>query len=232
MRIIGGRDYYDSVLQFGRDEKVVLIRPKDLRIDNEKVEKRYGLTVDTQSFDPYSLSNGSPIRRMRPITVVFCGNVYRELRLEIEGHRTDPYHGYTHRQTTVWSDSELEDVARKYKTEPPRRQRRYREAQKPYFGAEKVSEATMAKLIDDKISIMVSELDWYVQTPHWRVNPDILKDVEFYRVMPPFIAHQELSMWVGGVLGAPQNPMVAISDEDRIAKHGFDEWSFRKPPSR
>jgi len=54
-----------------------------------------------------------------------------------------------------------------------------------------------------------------------------LADIEFYRVMPTWQAFQELSMFLGNI-AAPNNPMVVISDQSMIAKHGFDKWSFRK----
>lgn len=58
-------------------------------------------------------------------------------------------------------------------------------------------------------------------------NPS-LKDMEFYRVTDPFTAFQELSMYISGVMGGRSPRMVEISNDDRIAKHGFDKWSFRK----
>ena len=64
---------------------------------------------------------------------------------------------------------------------------------------------------------------------HWRVNDDTLKDVDFVKVMDPVRAFQEISMWIGGVLPRPGPPMVQITDpEVRLAKRGFDRWSFRK----
>jgi len=55
-----------------------------------------------------------------------------------------------------------------------------------------------------------------------------LKDVEFYKVYDAFTAFQELSMFVGGVMGGKVPKTVEISDSDRIAMHGYDKWSFRK----
>jgi hypothetical protein len=46
--------------------------------------------------------------------------------------------------------------------------------------------------------------------------------------MDPFTLFQELSMFVGN-LPQPGPPMVQITDPDiKIAKHGFDKWSFRR----
>ena len=61
------------------------------------------------------------------------------------------------------------------------------------------------------------------------VNP-CLKDIQFYRCVDGFTAFQELSMFIGGVMGGKSPKMIEISDKDRIAMRGFDKWSFRKTP--
>lgn len=61
------------------------------------------------------------------------------------------------------------------------------------------------------------------------VNP-ILRDVQFYKAVDAFSAFQELSMFISGVLGGKTPKMIELSDEDKIAKHGYNEWSFRKEP--
>jgi hypothetical protein len=63
------------------------------------------------------------------------------------------------------------------------------------------------------------------------VNP-ILKDLDFFKVKDPYTAHQEVYQFVTGNLNQPENSMVKISDKDKISKHGFDKWSFRKMPSK
>ncbi len=35
-----------------------------------------------------------------------------------------------------------------------------------------------------------------------------------------------------GNIAAPDRVPITVADKDRIAKHGFDKWSFRKMPSR
>ena len=60
------------------------------------------------------------------------------------------------------------------------------------------------------------------------INSDRLKDYEFYQRVDAWSAMQEISMWVSGVLPSSARPMVQIADKDKIAKHGFDKWSFRK----
>jgi hypothetical protein len=62
-------------------------------------------------------------------------------------------------------------------------------------------------------------------------NP-FLKGYSFAKVKDPFTAHQEISQYVGGLLPQPERPMIEVSDKDKVAKHGFNEWSFRRPPQK
>lgn len=62
-------------------------------------------------------------------------------------------------------------------------------------------------------------------------NPS-LKELGFYQVKAPFETFQELSMFLGGVMGTDARPMVQLSDSEVHAKHGYDKWSFRKMPER
>ena len=59
----------------------------------------------------------------------------------------------------------------------------------------------------------------------------MLKQCEFFRVFDPYTAFQEIAMWVGN-LAVPQKPIPVISDKMKVQTHGFNEWSFRKPPVR
>ena len=65
--------------------------------------------------------------------------------------------------------------------------------------------------------------------PKFFVNP-LLKDYEFYKVFDSFQAFQEISMFIGGVLGRGEEKIIEVEDKYKIAQHGFDKWSFRKEP--
>jgi len=58
-------------------------------------------------------------------------------------------------------------------------------------------------------------------------NPPLGK-YGFASQVDPFLAHQELYMFVAGRLHQPVRPMVEISDVDKVHKHGFNKWSFRR----
>ncbi len=60
------------------------------------------------------------------------------------------------------------------------------------------------------------------------INPN-LNDYEFYKVFDSFQAFQEISMFIGGVLGNKEKEIVQISDKNKIEQYGFDyKLSFRK----
>ena len=63
------------------------------------------------------------------------------------------------------------------------------------------------------------------------INP-LLKDYEFYKVFDAFQAFQEISMFMGGVLGRGEKEIVEVADKYKITQHGFDKWSFRKEPQK
>jgi hypothetical protein len=71
----------------------------------------------------------------------------------------------------------------------------------------------------------------YRYSPRFYVNP-VLKEFEFYKRFDAFTAFQEISMFIGGVLGSGEKEIIEVADEHKIAQHGFDKWSFRREPSK
>lgn len=55
-----------------------------------------------------------------------------------------------------------------------------------------------------------------------------LGDMNFAKVLDPWQARQELEAWFNGPMVDYGKPIVKLTDQDRINKHGFDKWSFRK----
>ena len=74
-----------------------------------------------------------------------------------------------------------------------------------------------------------SNLGWTTKAIQ-TIHPN-LSDVSFQRKIDPFTAYQELSMYIGGVLGMRPPYMIEISDDivKRDSK-GFDDLSFKTRP--
>ena len=61
-------------------------------------------------------------------------------------------------------------------------------------------------------------------------NP-ILKDFNFHRIIKPYIAFQEIEMYLGGILANTKTPPMPVGSDKVIAESkGYDKWSFRKMP--
>lgn len=57
-----------------------------------------------------------------------------------------------------------------------------------------------------------------------------LKELGFSRFMTADQCHQEIEMFVGGVLANPEKGSNAMTDKEKILAHGMDmRWSFRNP---
>jgi hypothetical protein len=61
------------------------------------------------------------------------------------------------------------------------------------------------------------------------INP-LLKNYEFFKMFDSFQAFQEVSMFMGGVLGKGEKEITEVADKYKITQHGFNKWSFRKEP--
>ena len=63
------------------------------------------------------------------------------------------------------------------------------------------------------------------------MNPR-LADLDFARIIPPFDAYQKLESYLFNELARQNDPPMEISDTIRRDSHGFDQYSFRKEPTR
>ena len=73
------------------------------------------------------------------------------------------------------------------------------------------------------------EFTWHPSTITFNAE---LKGLNFYRIFPTALAFQEISMYLGGVLGQGNPVIPEISNNDMIEAKGFDlKTSFRKEKS-
>lgn len=205
MRIIDKRrDYYDCGMAFGYEESIVYVRsPKEIKVN----EKGYCYRRDFES-----------------IYIGFCGKIYFAILA-----------GY---QNVCYDLNDLDNyVSGKFSKKDKQSyfdgryclgnsfysrgslKHRFEEAKnKSGYGYEKL-------FIEHNTPIfVVNEC-----TNSIFINP-ILKEYQFYRVVDPYTAFQEVSMYVGGVLRSPTKPIPDIPDTVMRDIKGFDKWSFKKEP--
>jgi hypothetical protein len=270
MRIIGGNDYYDSALAYGRDDDVVFVRQKDKVLPSIVETNRWGAQTASNTQHPLlrnpvklvlsnkngrigcsagykSMADAEVKARISEyhatgITVWLCGKRYQGVQWS-----TFSVANETWRSSYIWNLDELERSVSSLGFEIPRDvQKKWSRWSSPddrlsphewlekYFShndqgfADKKIQTWM---IENRITHVISAIDNLKHV--WKVDSDGLKDVQFYKVVDPYTAFQEIAMWVGGTLPRNPNTMVEITDDKiKAHKHGFDKWSFRKMPQK
>jgi hypothetical protein len=246
MKIIVGNDYYDNVLAYGHDDSIVFVRSRDDAWTVSDMTKKGVylplLDVDIRSIDnsknhfrTYGLNQfylknekKESIRHIvEPIVVIVAGKRFQGIKLSNDRDFKNVYFwsyeafaawlasvGMTHTRNHAWRDTDL----------------------KQYFEHKPVSKSVLDFLIEFKITILTfykttsGNAQWNLDDQKlWFVNSCHLRDVEFYKVMDAFTIFQEIEMFQGGVIANAGNKMVQITDNNiKIAKAGFDKFSFRK----
>lgn len=248
MRLIYGHDYYDNVLAYGRDDDVVFVRSKAEKRSNRDVPVYSGGILSRIAFKGkkgdyirhayynHSLRYNGFQYYFKHMTVVFCGKEYRGIQISMHPESND----LSQTDLYFWNhDKFIEFVHEQSLTITAAYVRATQNALDKelleYFDPHELGTKERNWLIENRITILVHDVTYIppyaVQGTGmvWNVNPDTLKDIEFYRIVDPYTAFQEISMWVGGVLPRNPNPMVEITDDKvKISKHGFDKFSFRK----
>ena len=222
MRIYGGHDYYDCALSLGIDPTIVLLRGKSKSIP---VKDAGGSLLGGREMS--LLPSQSFIQR---ISIVFCNKLYRGAAAS--------HSRWGEKSQYFWNASKLRAYAAEVKNGKVdirsswySRRREKTVTLEEYFTPVEVPEVVRRYMIQNKISIMVErETEWH-QERYFELNHTGLKQIGFMKALDPYTAFQELSMWIGGVLGGTSPEIVEIKD-DRvlIENHGFDNrFSFRGP---
>lgn len=247
MRIINGHDYYDSGLAYGHDPKVVFVRGEEEvdvgeRPNAHNPHKNGPVPYKTHiEFSMFPKGQSKLRKYQRPTSiqskrgkiefaakrVIFCGKMYSGLKAYINfwdyKHGPEPYVEYFWNKETFETFLAKHGMEVEYETQASY----YDEApENDIFKPRQLTGIQYDWLIENRISIAIQVNRGPVSV--WRLNCAGLKELQFYKVFDAVSAFQELDMWMSGALGMPGNPMVEISDTDRIAKHGYDKWSFRK----
>ena len=219
MRIIGGRDYYDSAnAQYGYDASTTFVRKASL-VPMGDTPLHYS---SRQAGDYY----------LYRFEVVVAGETHKCLRVMKSTAWGQPHYTtrYIYDQTEAtafasnlpqyirdWCDLSISDARRS--------------AIKSWALDNKVVTAISGaeeRQINDWNRRPYALFEGYTAKRCAILNSDCLKDVEFYRALPPAEAHRAIDSWVGGVLGFETNT-TELSNRSKIQKAGFDvRTSFRK----
>ena len=227
MRIVSSfHDYYDRALAHGHDDRLVFVR------ESQSINRYSYPKPVNPDFVPFaSLSDALPGGLQRtvarntvhsdPFEIVMGGKTYR-------GVATDVLDGNRHRTLRVsYSADDLNAHLVSLGIETDDRKAGFfeRTGHLTRFLAAPSREVPLELLAEKRVALLL------VRSNDVVINPS-LKALEFFRRMTATEVFQELEMFLGGVLAPENRPMVAIEDKYRIAEHGFDRYSFRRPPRK
>ena len=223
------RDYYDLGLSQGVDKRIIYNRAyEEIKIKIPHF-RTYGKTPDYESTDSLPSCSGyhrsSKLEDYRFQLLGFCGKVYPHVLLKgcIEGKQRDcilyTQEGYVDLASRMGASfgrsKKIYDWSAEY-------DRRYLD----YFFTPKSWNLDELHREYNTPLIAVSR---YRGDRVLQVNP-ILKDLEFQRRVDPYMAFQEIAMYLSGVLGCSERDTVGVDDKHLMAAKGFDKRSFKRDP--
>lgn len=232
MRIIHGHDYYDSALAYGSDPDVVFVREKHHQLTREQASRIPQLVPHI----PYLYFTTKQGTYHSQHGYIPCNGTTAYVSGVSAWVGSKCWHGYKvtcDQVTTVhWSLDSLAKWAQElHMTVVPTNRYWMIVNNKPEIAAGEVSSHPQLQewMAQNHVTVITHEQDKGMNA--WRVNGDNLRDLQLFRVVNAYSMFQMISEWVGGVLPRQGNPMVQIQDDQiKAAKHGFDKWSFRRPP--
>jgi hypothetical protein len=224
MRIISSfRDYYDCVQSQGQDQTLVYLRqPRE-----EKLPELFSFTeiLHRNCYFPDTFLSGCFI-------VGFCGRIYPILRVQHPSRRDiQPALCFTLDDVDAFVHTAFKaQVIERYFSTKRQSYRRetWRHPSHNQFGRF-FQEAAECR---DKYKHLFQEKHCPVFTCWVGCECVItynarLADMEFYRLVEPYTAFQEIAMFLGG-MASPEKPIPKIDDKTLAQAKGFNQWSFRK----
>jgi hypothetical protein len=242
MKIIGGHDYYDAGLAYGRDETLVFVRDQTDPVPTNRciltppfMESYYQGEEAPRTAWRYRQSwigtKAGPMIVL-PITVWFAGRRHGGVKITSEAP-TDRFTGTRNIIPSYFWDKEnflgwLDLIGC-----PPLKGRWLDGTKNIHRHFTDMGGPDEIKwIIDNRVAIAMSVRAFEAKDDEWKINATGLKDIQFFKKMPVMEAWQELSMFLGSMAPAGGRPMVEIVDQKiKRDKHGFDEWSFKKRKS-
>lgn len=249
MRIISKfHDYYDIGLSQGQDETLVYNRvlQEDVIVE-DGTNHRLSANHKINPFAEYcgKIDVGGTNLECCQFIIGFCGKVYWCLEFTY----TNTYYPYKNQKRFCYNIEQVDEfisgIDDKYVTEKYGKDK----SRWTFFSRENIIDKfnEFSKLSD-------KHMDYFrkMNTPVFVVNRSFngssrkyelnftknpcLKDYHFQRVFDSYSAFQEVSMFLGGVLGRGEKETLGrkdFPDEPLIRdSKGFDNWSFKKRPTK
>lgn len=246
MKIISKfHDYYDKVLSFGIDKSLLYFRDtkeSDGKLyhknfdDVEKTAPRYEQSRYIGGFDFGCKSDGFEVETWM---VGFCGKLYPFLLLSINQRNCVEAHKRVYEY--AYSSQDVADFIKKHdidtaveKFSLPKWNKQYKKSN--FLSGEYIDDFFITYngfkgyehvFVENNTPVFAYRLGRVTKgETKMFINPK-LGDYKFFRKFDAASAFQEISMFIGGVLGVSAPETISVSDKSMAVKKGFDKQSFR-----
>lgn len=223
MRIIAEEvDYYDCVQGTDQDKSLLYIRKPETQ------------TIPRGSYSfPHLYARPPGNINVEHFIIGFCGSIFPVIEFHLRSSTTNEL-CFSLAEVDAFMEKNLRSKELKiYRGEAPRRLMGWRwwtdrKSYAKFFEECKQAKDKFASLFEEKrCPVFVAERgNWGDGKITYNA---LLRRYDFMRVFDPYMAYQEILMFMNN-LAVPQKPMPVIPDELKAETHGFDKWSFRKPP--
>lgn len=208
-------DYYDTCTSYGVDKTVVYNRTTQLL--THKLDLRVPPTETTKG-----------VLEIQKFIIGFCGKLFPIVSI---------YRWATHTHSCFYTADECLNLAgfrKQYKSKIMR----------SWYGSFSLSDkAEVGKFFDPhtwhsllpifqlyKVPVFFVGNIFEQHGKNLMLNPK-LATFSFAKVKDPQSAFQDIYMYISGVLGVDERPMIVVSDKDKAAAKGHDDfYSFKRPP--
>lgn len=228
-------DYYDSILSFGIDKKIVYQR-KTIDLGEFKnldsILKNYILSLEGFSvYEKYpnfisTRLKYEPTEELQLIVIFLAGVQYKLIWLNkyCFDSSVDLSKDWFYKKEDLLYNKDVNENLLKQLN--PRKS--IDNAIKDYFAENGKKASIYNYLVEKNIPILSIRIKNQANGVEALINP-CLKKFNFQKLLDPYTAFQNLYMFVGGVIGNKEKEIIKISDKDMIGKKGFDDkWSFRR----
>ena len=233
MKIISKfKDYYDAGLSYGIDEKLVLVRK------TENIKKKYN---DSEYFHADELVHSKKGHFIfKKGNIYFCGKKYPHIKVSTFTEEKSMWSKYALGKEDYFYDKEdfinFLNESEIDKKEVGTKLGTFRGSHESfwdtYFGATDAMSAFEGKKVPyfykgsySSWDIVKEGSDRYHTAESYM---PVLKTFKFSKAVDPFLAFQEISMFLGALNTEESNPNSNISDKDLLKGKGFDCMSFKK----
>ena len=224
MRIISKfKDYYDSVQSYGYDPSIMYIRKKkEILYETKEYDDIFEYVKKIMDGLHYLRYDFSDMLVFSEICVLlFCNKIYPYIVLTFSDYK---YHCY--------SSEEVEDIIKKFYSKNT--VNCYMTSK---FGCGVNNKTNVDHFFSYSGKTITNQIDLHFKynspiikiskEKYVEINP-VLRYVEFFKIIDTFNTYQEISMFMGGIIGNQKPKVKEIDDKTRLEKHGFNKWSFRK----